>query len=65
MNKVNHSRAFKIIERWGVRKDCLIEMLHDIQDECNYLPKDILMEVSQKLEIPLARMNATIYQRIF
>jgi len=65
MNKVNHPKVLEIIERWEVRKDCLIEMLHDIQEEYNYLPKDILIEVSQKLEVPLAKIFgiATFYKR--
>ena len=53
----------EIMDRWGRREDCLIEMLHDIQEEFNYLPRDVLTEVSRSLEVPLAKIVgiATFY----
>ncbi|MBA7656154.1 NADP-reducing hydrogenase subunit HndA [subsurface metagenome] len=64
MNKENHSVTQKIVEKWGARKDCLIEVLHDVQEECNYLPREILTEVSEELEVPLSRIFeiATFYK---
>jgi NADH:ubiquinone oxidoreductase subunit E len=65
MSKSHNPEVLKIIESWNMRKDCLIEILHDIQGAFNYLPKDILIEVSQKLEVPLAKIVgiATFYKR--
>ena len=65
MDKENHSKVTEIIERWSAREDCLIEMLHDIQEEYNYLPKDILIKISQRVEVPLAKIVgiATFYKR--
>lgn len=64
MSEEDKLKALKIIERWGAREDCVIEMLHDIQEEFNYLPKDILIEVSKKTEVPLAKIFgiATFYK---
>ncbi len=64
MNKEDYLKALKIIERWGARQDCVIEMLHDIQEEFNYLPKDVLIEVAKKTEVPLAKIFgiATFYR---
>lgn len=31
----------------------LIEVLQDVQEKYNYLPEEILMTVSEKLEVPL------------
>lgn len=56
MNRPNKSVTLKIIEKWDAREDCLIEILHDVQNEYNYLPKEILTEISNELEVPLSRV---------
>ncbi len=56
MNKSNNPEVLKIMESWNMRKDCLIEILHDVQEEFNYLPKEILIEISEGLEVPLANI---------
>jgi len=48
--------AEAVLERWQHRSDCLIEMMHDIQTEHNYLPREILTTLSGDLQIPLARI---------
>jgi NADH-quinone oxidoreductase subunit E len=42
----------------------LIPILHDIQEECGYLPKDALKEVARRLEVPFTRVFsvATFYK---
>ncbi|MCK4233873.1 NAD(P)H-dependent oxidoreductase subunit E, partial [candidate division WOR-3 bacterium] len=64
MNKKNRSVTQIIVEKWGARKDCLIEVLHDLQEEHNYLPREVLTEVSEELDVPLARVFeiATFYK---
>ncbi|MGQ9672690.1 MAG: NADH-quinone oxidoreductase subunit NuoE family protein [Candidatus Aminicenantales bacterium] len=54
----------EIINRWSGRKDFLIEMLQDIQDEYHYLPRDVLIELARVLEIPLNQVYeaATFYK---
>jgi NADH-quinone oxidoreductase subunit E len=53
-----------IIGKWENRKDFLIEILQDIQDEYSYLPREVLVEVSNILEIPLNQIYevATYYK---
>ena len=45
-----------IIERYAGQKDQLVALLQDIQAEFNYLPRDILVKVSQQLDIPLTQV---------
>jgi len=61
---IQHPRADKFIQRWAGKKDCLIEMMHDIQNEYNYLPEDILAEISERLKVPLTQIYgiATFYK---
>ncbi len=58
------SKVQEIIERWSGRRDFLIEMLQDIQDEYHYLPREILTELARVLEIPLNQIYeaATFYK---
>ncbi|MBU1297819.1 MAG: NAD(P)H-dependent oxidoreductase subunit E, partial [Bacteroidetes bacterium] len=41
----------------------IIEMMHDIQTELNYLPKDVLYEVSNLANVPISKIYhiATFY----
>lgn len=61
---MQYPRADKFIKRWASKKDCLIEMMHDIQNEYNYLPEDILTEISERLKVPLTQIYgiATFYK---
>jgi NADH:ubiquinone oxidoreductase subunit E len=42
-----------ILDKWNYESSCLISILLDIQDEYNYLPKETLIMVAEKLDIPL------------
>lgn len=55
----------KIINRWGGKGENLIEMLHDLQEEFNYLPHDSLEAVSEKTNVPANQIYhvATFYKR--
>ena len=52
------------VDRYGGDKNYLIQILLDIQRENRWLPKDALMWVSQKLDIPLSQIYhiATFYK---
>jgi len=52
------------VDKYGGDKNCLIQILLDIQRENRWLPKDALMWVSQKLDIPLTQIYhiATFYK---
>lgn len=45
-----------LIDSYVDRKEQLISLLQDIQAEFNYLPRDVLVKVSQKLEVPLTEV---------
>jgi len=53
-----------IIEKYNHDPSQLISMLHDIQAKYNYLPKDVLKFISDKLKIPLSDVYqvATFYK---
>jgi NADH:ubiquinone oxidoreductase subunit E len=53
-----------IVQKWDNRKDCLIEMLHDVQEEYNYLPREALIALAEKVEVPLSKIFgiATFYK---
>jgi len=44
------------IDSYADKKELLISLLQDIQAEFNYLPRDVLVRVSQKLDIPLSQV---------
>ncbi len=49
-----------IIESYKDKKELLISLLQDIQAECNYLPKEVLVEVSETLDIPLSQVFSVV-----
>jgi len=64
--KTDLSPLNTIMERWQNRKDFLIEILQDIQDEYKYLPAEVLGELSKKTEIPLNHIyEAATYYKAF
>jgi len=50
VNKVD-----EIVEQYGSEKGALIAILHDAQSEYNYLPKEVLKRIAEKLDIPLSQ----------
>jgi NADH-quinone oxidoreductase subunit E len=54
----------QIIDKHGGEASSLIQVLLDIQSENHWLPKEALQRVSEKLEVPLARIQhiATFYK---
>lgn len=57
------TKANEIADRWEHKPENIIEMMHDIQNEFNYLPKDILFEISKNSKIPISKIYniATFY----
>jgi NADH-quinone oxidoreductase subunit E len=45
-----------LIDSYTGEKEQLISLLQDIQAEFNYLPGDVLIKISQKLDIPLSQV---------
>jgi len=52
------------VDRHGGDKNALIQILLDVQQENRWLPEDVLMRISQKLDIPLTQIYhiATFYK---
>jgi NADH-quinone oxidoreductase subunit E len=53
-----------IFSRYELDPWDLIPILHDLQEECGYLPKEALQEVARRLGVPLTRVFsvATFYR---
>jgi len=60
----NAEKVEGLIESYVDKKEQLISLLQDIQAEFNYIPQDVLIRVSQKLDIPLSQVFsvATFFQ---
>lgn len=61
---MNESKLTEIIEKYGSNTNAIVAMLQDIQEEYNYLPKEILKKLSEETDIPLSRILsvATFYK---
>jgi len=64
MNTEILSYVDSILDKWNNNGSSLISILLDIQSEYNYLPKDVLIRVSERLQIPLIHVYsvATFYK---
>jgi len=60
----NARKVEDLIDSYIDRKEQLISLLQDVQAEFNYIPQDIIVRISQKLEIPLSQVFsvATFFQ---
>ena len=50
------NKVQSIIESYKGQQGLLISLLQDIQAECGYLPKEVLIEISTELDIPASRV---------
>jgi len=60
----NADKVESLIDSYVDKKEQLISLLQDIQSEYNYIPQDVLIKISQKLDIPLSQVFsvATFFQ---
>ena len=60
----NASKVENLIDSYVDKKEQLISLLQDVQAEFNYIPQDVLVKISQKLDIPLSQVFsvATFFQ---
>ena len=49
-------RADKIIDRYQNKQGILIQLLLDIQSEFNWIPKELIVQISERLQIPLSQI---------
>jgi len=56
-------KAREIAKQWDFKPENIIEMMHEIQNEFNYLPKDLMFRISQETHVPLSKIYniATFY----
>ncbi len=61
---MERERVDQIIDKHGCEPSSLIQILLDIQSENNWLPKDALERVSERLGVPMTRIQhiATFYK---
>ena len=57
----------KLIERYGQENESLIPIMQSINEEYNYLPKNVLKYLSQELKVPFSQVYqvATFYTCFF
>jgi len=46
----------QVLQKYQHDKSVLVDILHDIQAESGYLPKEVLEETSKGLDVPLSRV---------
>ncbi len=61
---MDFNRIDEIIENHGRSKVALISILQEVQEECKWLPREALVWISQRLDIPLVQTYgiATFYK---
>jgi NADH-quinone oxidoreductase subunit E len=56
MTAVEISRIDQIIDKYEGEKGILIQLLLDIQQELNWIPREVAERISQRLNIPLSQI---------
>jgi len=56
----NAGKIESLIDSYVDKKEQLISLLQDIQSEYNYIPQDVLIKISQKLDIPLSQVFSVV-----
>jgi NADH-quinone oxidoreductase subunit E len=49
-------KVAQVLQKYQHDKSVLVDILHDIQAESGYLPREVLEETSQALDVPLSRV---------
>jgi NADH-quinone oxidoreductase subunit E len=57
--KVEFVKIDRILRRYRNQKSSLISILHDVQTEYNYLPKESLEKIAEMIGVPLSRVYST------
>ena len=56
----------QFVKHYGSKKHAVIMILQDIQDKYNYLPQEILKDLSVLMDIPLSRIySIATYYKLF
>ena len=54
------SKIDEIIDSYIGKEEHIVSLLQDIQAQCNYLPRHVLMTISDRLNIPLSRIFSIV-----
>jgi NADH-quinone oxidoreductase subunit E len=60
---INEDKLTGIIEKYKDNPNATVAILQDIQEEYNYLPREVIIKISKEFNIPLSRLLsvATFY----
>lgn len=47
---------YKSVKKWRQKRGNLIMILHEIQNQHGYVPREIALEVAKEMDVPLARI---------
>ena len=50
------AKVDEIIDKYPAQPSVLIQLLLDIQSECNWIPKEAIQSVSERLQIPVSKI---------
>lgn len=53
---MNDEKLIEIIQKYSGEEGALLNLLLEVQEKYNYLPKEVLAEISQEMDIPLSRL---------
>lgn len=53
MAKVKKYKIDSLLKKYEGKRENLISLLQDVQEKFNYLPEEVLVEISRKFDIPL------------
>jgi NADH:ubiquinone oxidoreductase subunit E len=57
---LNQQEVSKIINLFNCKRSNLIQILHQLQNVYGFLPIEVLIEVSKKMEIPLSEITGVV-----
>lgn len=49
-------KAHEILNRWEKKPENIIEIMHDIQNDLNYIPYEVILEISKEASVPLSNI---------
>ena len=53
-------KLLKFIEKWENKDGNLIMILHQVQEEYGYIPREVALELSRMLNVPLAKIYGVV-----
>jgi NADH-quinone oxidoreductase subunit E len=53
---MNLEKVDKIIDKYSAKQGILIQLLLDIQNEFNWLPEEVIVRISERLQVPVSQI---------